>query len=225
VATKRWLLLALLVSLVLNATAGVLYLTRSRRPPPSADIYRAERVDLFARLVDHTHVDIVLLGDSLTDRGEWHELLGTGVGNRGISGDTIAGARARIASVIALKPKLVAIMIGINDLLGGASVEYCAARYAELLAALAPLQPTTQIIVQSVLPVGRDVGLSNDTIRQLNDRLRALCATSGCRFLDLVPAFATSDHALARELTTDGVHLNGHGYARWAEQLRPALTH
>ena len=170
-----------------------------------------------------TPADLLLLGDSLTDRGEWHELLGRPVANRGIAGDTIAGATARLAPIDAQHPKTIAIMLGINDLLSGRSATECAARYTQLLAAVKRFAPPPRIIVQSVLPVGHDVGLANDVIRQLNDQLRASCATHGCEYIDLVPAFAAPDGALQPALTSDGVHLTGAGYRRWAELLSATL--
>lgn len=222
--TRRWVLVALALSLVLNLVGGVLYLQRRAARKPRVDIYRIDRMDQLQRLATTTRADVVLVGDSLTDHGEWRELLAAiDVANRGIAGDTIAGVTARIDTVLALHPKTVAVMIGINDLLAGTPPATCARRHAALLAALTRSNPAPRVIVQSILPVGKGVGVSNDVIRSLNDQLRTLCSANGCEFVDLVPAFLV-DGALNPALTTDGVHLNGRGYTLWAESLRPALA-
>ncbi|HEY5923262.1 MAG TPA: GDSL-type esterase/lipase family protein [Kofleriaceae bacterium] len=210
----------MIVSLLVNVAGVVLYLQRSGKRAPRPDIYRQDREAMFEVLAGTSTPDVVMFGDSLTDRGEWPELLKNArVVNRGIAGDTIAAARTRVAALAPLRPKTIAVMLGINDLLGGASVADCIAHYTELLAALKQGDPAPRIVVQSVLPVRAPISLSNDVIRQLNAQLRELCAARGCEFLDAHAAFGGSDGALDASLTTDGVHLNGRGYTRWAAQL------
>jgi lysophospholipase L1-like esterase len=217
-------LVALVLSLVLNLVGGVVYLQRRAARKPRADIYRIDRMDQLQHLASTSRADVVLVGDSLTDHGEWRELLANiDVANRGIAGDTIAGVTSRLGAVLALQPKTVAVMVGINDLLSGTSAATCLERHAALLAALKRGNPAPRVLLQSILPVGRAVGLSNDVIRSLNDQLRTLCSANGCEFVDLFPAFVV-DGALDPTLTTDGVHLNGRGYERWAESLRAALA-
>jgi lysophospholipase L1-like esterase len=215
----RWLVAGLALSVAANVAVAVVYLMR---PPPAArpDVYRMDRIDQFRRLTT-TEPDLVMLGDSLTDRGEWHELLGARVvANRGIAGETLSGVMARLDTVVALKPKSVAIMLGINDLLAGEPVDTCLTRYTAIIDALQRLQPAPRIVVQSVLPVGRNVAASNEAIRLLNTQLSSLCIARNCEFLDLFPAFVAGDGFINSELTTDGVHLNGRGYVLWASRLK-----
>ena len=62
------------------------------------------------------HDSILFLGDSLTDEGEWVELLGnTNIVNRGISGDTTRRILNRLDAVVDTKPKQIFLMVGIND--------------------------------------------------------------------------------------------------------------
>ena len=61
--------------------------------------------------------DIVMLGDSLTEWGNWHELVPEySILNRGISGDTSSGVLDRLQEVIERRPKVVFVMIGTNDI-------------------------------------------------------------------------------------------------------------
>jgi len=78
--------------------------------------------------------DIIMLGDSITDEGEWTELLGLNVKNRGISGDTTERILHRLNSILESKPKQVFLMIGINDLINdGKSVTATLEQYKKIL--------------------------------------------------------------------------------------------
>ncbi len=68
--------------------------------------------------------EIIMLGDSITDEGEWTELFrNLNIKNRGISGDTTIGILNRLHTLIASRPKQIFIMIGINDLLGNQTTQ------------------------------------------------------------------------------------------------------
>ena len=61
--------------------------------------YYHQRVTLF-KLLLKTKNDIVFIGNSITDGGEWNELFtDPAIKNRGISGDISAGVVARIGEV------------------------------------------------------------------------------------------------------------------------------
>lgn len=170
---------------------------------------------------------IVLVGDSLTERAEWRELLGRGdVYNRGISGDTAAGVRARLAPLVKASPRALTLMIGINDLEAGRAVEAVRADVDAIVAEVQRASPTTKIVVVSVLPmrdVGRGLGVAADQVAALNGALEGVCTARGAEFLDLRPTLTDGQGALAADATLDGVHLTGDGYARWAAALAPRL--
>jgi lysophospholipase L1-like esterase len=61
---------------------------------------------------------IVFLGNSITERAEWQELLADSrypVLNRGIGGDNSFGILARIDEVLRGRPRAIFLMDGIND--------------------------------------------------------------------------------------------------------------
>src|SRR5262245_42569936 len=61
--------------------------------------------------------DVIMLGDSITEKIDWRELFpGVSILNRGIGGDTSAGVLKRLDEVIARHPKIVFLMVGVNDL-------------------------------------------------------------------------------------------------------------
>ena len=58
-----------------------------------------------------------MLGDSLTEWGNWHELVPEHrVINRGVAGDTSSGVLDRLQEVIDRRPRLVFVMVGTNDI-------------------------------------------------------------------------------------------------------------
>ena len=84
------------------------------------DPYYKHKVSQFEMLKDKNEAKIMMLGDSITDEGEWSEFWGEVVQNRGISGDTTSGVLDRLYT---LNPntKRVFIMIGVNDIMRGFS--------------------------------------------------------------------------------------------------------
>ena len=69
-------------------------------------------------LVPVTGQNIVMLGNSLTERGFWAEYFqGKRVLNRGIGGDCISGMINRVQPIVDGRPKAIFIMGGANDLL------------------------------------------------------------------------------------------------------------
>ena len=170
-----------------------------------------------------------MIGDSLTDGAEWKEMFPEqDIVNRGIDGDTTHGVLARLDSIMKLEPKEVFVMIGINDFAEQhrplASVF---AHYRTLIRRLS--QTGAQVFVQSTLPCNESKGAwkscasLNPQIRQLNARLKTLASENdNVIFLDLRPVLARKG-GLKRELTYDGVHLNGEGYRLWKDAIAPHM--
>lgn len=169
--------------------------------------------------------DVVLLGDSLTEWGDWVALLGDPrVRNRGIAGDTVDGVQRRLDPILAARPRLIVLMIGINDLLGGAEPQAVLAGQRALIARIRVEAPATRLVVASLLPVEpHAVGVRhNPRVAVVNAGLAPLAREAGAEWLDLWPAMG-GDAGLDRRYTYDGLHLNGDGYAVWAGALKPVL--
>lgn len=223
------LLVAIGVALVLLGGAAAFALRRraaGQAPDHWTRTHLEARADHLAQLPLPPGA-IVLVGDSLTERAEWRELLGRGdVYNRGIGGDTAAGVRARLAPLLKVPPRALILMIGINDLEAGRSTDEVRKNVDAIVAEIQRASPTTKIVIASVLPmrdVGRGLGVAAEPVAALNRALEAVCAARNVEFLDLRPALTDAQGALAADATLDGVHLNGEGYARWADRLRPLL--
>ena len=82
-----------------------------------------QRATLFEEL-PVTSKDIIFLGNSITNGGEWSELLNNKhVKNRGISGDICMGVYDRLDAILKGKPAKIFLLIGINDVSRGTSAD------------------------------------------------------------------------------------------------------
>ncbi len=160
-----------------------------------------------------------MLGDSLTDWGDWNELLEREVANHGIAGDTIAGARRRLGAALAERPRVLALLIGINDLLNGASAPAAADAILDLAREVRQRAPETRLLVQSLLPTGGLYGALNAQVDEINARLAAAADEIGYGYVEVNEALRGSDGNIDPRYTTDGVHLSRAGYRAWAEVL------
>lgn len=176
----------------------------------------------------HVQYDVVFFGNSITERGDWQELIGNrlAVANRGIGGDNSFGLKARLPGIIKLNPKKVFIMIGINDIGRGLPVEVILANYLTIIQAMKAQLPKTKIYIQSVLPLNDDVlnydYLKNKSkkIEHLNSGLQVLAKDSKTAYVDLEPVFSTEKNVLNALHTSDGIHLKAEAYLLWVTHLK-----
>lgn len=225
--TLRWIAA---LSLAINLAIAVRWGARHVGSPPPAAMSREQaRAALFHELAAAAAPGgVAVLGDSLTERAEWWELLGRPVANRGIAGDTIADVRARLDDVVALAPRVVFVLIGVNDLLAGAAPEVVAGDHAALLAELRRRLPGARIVAQSLLPirddiVARDESLTTATVQRANRLLARGAAAAGADWLDVAAGLAGAGGELDPRFSSDGIHLSAAGYRVWAEALRRYL--
>lgn len=172
--------------------------------------------------------DIVFLGDSITDEGEWAELCSnSAIKNRGISSDTTIGILNRLHKIITPQPQKIFLMIGVNDLSNlGRSPTEIIQTYKEILTQIHERSPQTSVFVQSVLPINpsRFLGCAtNSSIRALNSQLQLLANTFSYPYIDLHSHFIDTHHQLDTKYTLDGIHLNGIAYRQWQALIEPYL--
>lgn len=148
------------------------------------------------------------------------------VANRGISGDTSRGLRARLqGDVLDLAPRAVALLIGTNDLDQGGEPEVVAANVQALVAALHATDPAMPVILSKVMPRGAKAGLFPEKIQRLNALYEeAFRDDERVTFCDTWTLFADENGAARKEEFPDLLHPNAAGYAKWAEALRPIFA-
>lgn len=189
--------------------------------------YNLQRRSLFEALPVLSS-DIVFLGNSITDGCEWAELFNNRhVKNRGISADRSGWLLDRLDPIIAGHPKKLFLMIGTNDLAGGASPEQIVADVARLIDRFQTESRWTKIYVQSILPVNGEAFSKykghyahSHLIVPTNKLLEALCDEKGVTYLDVWGALADHDGRLDKRYTNDGLHLMGEGYVVWRDAIK-----
>jgi lysophospholipase L1-like esterase len=189
--------------------------------------YYHQRLALF-KLLPKTENDVVFLGNSITDGAEWSELFKDNkIKNRGISGDISAGILHRIDDIAKGRPATLFLMIGVNDLARGISVDSVVKNILIAVDYMHQQSPRTKIIVQSILPV-TDVykkfgGHTSKAhlIRLVNEKLNVAAKPHQFTYLDVYNSFLSADGKLDKRYTNDGLHLMGEGYMLWKHLVYP----
>ncbi len=192
----------------------------------TADEYWDRKVSLYS-VLPINETDIVFLGNSITDGGEFSELFGRNdIKNRGIRSDVIPGVLKRVSLVTDGKPRKIFLLIGINDISHNLSVGELARRYESLVKEIRKKSPQTKLYIQSVMPINNDFkrykGLfgREKTVKSLNAEIERIASENGARYIDLWPFLADSNGKLKKSYTNDGLHLNGPGYKAWTNGIR-----
>lgn len=164
---------------------------------------------------------IAFFGDSLTAGGKWQEWFPDFVThNFGVAGNTTDDLLERMDAVVEVRPDAITLLVGTNDLGMRRSVEHLVRNAELLLVNLRRDLPGTRMLVQSVMPRGREFA---DAIQDANRHLRQFSATVRAQYLDLWPALALTDGELNPQYSDDRLHLNEAGYLAWLGELEPAL--
>lgn len=172
-----------------------------------------------------TSKDIIFLGNSITEGGNWTEFFDSKyVKNRGIGGDKVEWIFDRVDYLIAAKPRKLFLMIGINDINHGGSPEQVIADITRLVEMWQTGSPKTKLYVHSILPQNDIVrpsaaGKEND-ILTANAGIKKMCEEKGITYIDLHPVLGDRDGRLRADYTYDGLHLNPDGYFAWVDHIR-----
>lgn len=179
----------------------------------------------------HAKTDIVFLGNSLTDRVDWNELLGmSNVHNRGISGDITFGVLQRLHEVINGHPAKVFILIGINDISRNIPDSVILENYKKIIERIKAGSPHTKIYFQTLLPVNNEFTQfknhynKDEHILWLNEQIKVLGKEKRITVIDLYPHFLNDQNKLEKKYTLDGLHVNAEGYKVWAVILKKYLN-
>ena len=189
-----------------------------------------QRASLFENLKS-TPNDIVFLGNSITNGGEWSEIFeNQNVKNRGISGDICVGVYDRMDIITKGHPAKIFLLIGINDIGRGATTDSIVEGISKIIDKIQYQSPKTKIYLQSILPLNDSFGMFDGhtkhwkEIKPLNKRLENLAKFKQVTYIDLYSEFVTlGSDKLNPEYTNDGLHLMGKGYMKWAEIVSPYI--
>lgn len=162
---------------------------------------------------DNNHYDVVFMGDSLTEVGDFEKVL-KGSKNAGVGGDYIYSTEDVVSIVVNYNPRKIYLMIGINSL-RDYSYKDCEYQYKSLINLLTTTFPNTEIVAESVLPVS----VTNYKIVRFNDFVKNICAEYGLRYIDLYSKYSVCG-LLPLTVTDDGLHLSPSGYGKWYDFIK-----
>lgn len=191
--------------------------------------YYEQRATLFDELPT-SGKDIIFLGNSIIDGGEWSELFqNEHCKNRGISGDVCDGILDRLGTITKGRPAKVFLMIGINDLGRGGDPDTVAMKTRQIVKRIQAESPRTKIYIQSILPTNDHYGLfSGHTTRWrdipvTNNLLQQVAEDEGVIYIDLFSLFADEEGKMDIKYSNDGLHLTGKGYLLWRDAVKRYL--
>jgi acyl-CoA thioesterase I len=175
---------------------------------------------------------VVFMGNSITDA--WAKSFpamfpGKPYVGRGISGQTTPQMLVRFRQdVVALKPSVVVILAGINDIAGntGPSTQ---AMIADNLMSMTEIAKTNgiRVVLSSVLPAydfpwRRGIGPAPKVVA-LNAWMKCYAAQAGAVYLDYYSKMVDARGGLSPEMASDGVHPTEAGYRIMAPLAEAAI--
>jgi lysophospholipase L1-like esterase len=177
---------------------------------------------------------VVFMGDSITDMWQLPlYFLGKPYANRGISGQTTSQMLVRFRQdVVDLKPRVVVILAGTNDIAGNTgpvSLEEVERNFASM-ADLAHANGI-KVVLSSILPVHNYTLRSKlffgerspEKIVALNQWLKQYAGDHAYVYLDYFSAMVDEHGLLKKELADDGLHPNEAGLKIMAPMAEKAI--
>ncbi|HLX63953.1 MAG TPA: GDSL-type esterase/lipase family protein [Planctomycetota bacterium] len=182
-------------------------------------------------------VDLLFLGDSLTQgwgdaaqKDLWKKYFEPfKPANFGIGGDRTQQILWRIGNgeLEGISPKVVVLMIGVNNFWSNDSAEKVAEGTKKIVELLRQKLPNAKILLLGILPAQQNAsGGLRAKIKSINAITAKLDDGKNVRFLDMGPKFVDASGNIAPEkefFQADFLHLTTKGYELWAETMKPLL--
>lgn len=179
--------------------------------------------------------DAVFIGDSITTGISLYDVMsnttvyastGVGLSNVLTKEITVNGTDTTIPDALrADPPKKIYILLGANSLAG--DLDEVVQQYGYVLDTIRSCAPDAMLYVQSVFPINEALyavkynrSITNETIREFNQKLLALCGEKQIYYLDVYSCFADENGELPEEDTPDGLHFNSAQYLSWFDYLK-----
>ena len=199
-----------------------------------ANLARYEDDNLKVGLPKKDERRVVFMGDSITE--EWSNLYPEyftekGYINRGIGGQTTPQMLIRFKpDVVDLKPEIVVILAGTNDIAGNTGPSN-AKIITDNIFSMAEIAKAYQmkVVLSSILPVyeydwAREIKDPPSTIQAVNDALKQYASDQGLIYLDYFSSMVDERQGLNSDYTSDGVHPNESGYILMSSLAEEVLS-
>ena len=179
--------------------------------------------------------DFVMLGDSLTEGGDWESLFagwlpdGISVVNRGIVGDDAPGIYDRLHQILPGNPKKIFLLVGVNDISHQITSDSVLVDIEKVVKEITTKCPDTKLYIQSLLPynfekcIYKTMNKQDKTmiIRRVNKGLRKMARKYDLKYIYLYDLLkAPGSLHMDGQFTKDGLHINKAAYKIWANALR-----
>lgn len=114
-------------------------------------------------------------------------------------------------------------MIGINDLLRGATVADTVEHYRTILDALQ--KAVIKVYIQATIECARSqCGAVVEKVRALSEILKLTAQKRGLVWIDINPVLTTNEQGLLAQYSSDGLHLTMPAYLYWAKQIKSHIN-
>jgi len=197
------------------------------------DSWQLRRHAEFNEIARRGDVDLVFLGDSITQQWEdsgrevWDQYYSTRkAANFGISGDQTQHVLWRIehGNFDGIHPKAIVVLIGDNNALAGESAQEIADGVMAVVKKLRDKVPESKILLLAIFPSGEQptypprkrAVAANAIFRNITDGKMIL-------YLDIGDVFTNLDGSISKAIMPDFDHLSPTGYGLWAEAIEPVV--
>ncbi|ULA60838.1 MAG: Putative Lipolytic enzyme, GDSL family [Nitrospira sp.] len=207
---------------------------RAAMPAPQPEAWWMERHERAVARIRQGQVDLVFIGDSITQGWEedghpvWNVFYQhRHAANLGYNGDQTDNVLWRLQNgeLEGITPKLAVVLIGTNNATRREDPpEETAAGIQAILTTLRTRLPDTKILLLALFPRGLS---ADDPLRQVNnavnDRLQTFADQRQIFFLDLSRRFLGNQGRLPEEIMPDALHPSERGYRLWAEGMEDVV--
>jgi lysophospholipase L1-like esterase len=208
-------------------------ITSAKKGSVTRGDYPSNRISVFAELPTEP-TDIIFLGDSILDFGEWHEFMNDHrAKNRAINGDDTGTILTRLGSIVVGHPRHIVLLCGINNFQKRIPFTKTTTEYSQIVKTISSKSPGTDLWLLSVLPVNSILyrkwivpdhpGINmppRDQVVALNAFIKELTVGNPRLHFVELPNLLGSTGELQETYTLDGLHLNGLGLKMIAERLK-----
>jgi lysophospholipase L1-like esterase len=195
-----------------------------------SDEWRAQH-ERQLRALGRATAKVIFLGDSITEGwkvapayrehfGKYSPL------NLGIANDTTQNVLWRLehGALDGTEPRVVVVLIGINNLAGGFTAEKTADGVRAVVASVQAHAPTARVLLLAVFPARQEASHPlRQTIKDANRLLAGLANPGRVEFHDVGASLLEPDGSISKSTMHDFVHPTHDGFARVSAALAPVL--
>jgi lysophospholipase L1-like esterase len=193
-----------------------------------------QRHDSFNERVKKGNVDLLLIGDSITQGWEgagkdvWEKYYAKrNAVNLGIGGDRTQHVLWRLdnGNIEGIAPKLAVLMIGTNNSNGADNTaEEIGEGIQAIVKKLRMKLPQTKVLILAVFPRGEKPNPQREKNAKASEIASKLADNQMVFFQDIGDKFLAADGVLTKEIMPDYLHLSPQGYEIWAASIEPNVA-